>query len=187
VIRRLRSTKYAGLLEYGSRPGDFYLLYRAVFAPWELPGVLDADLAREGWDALRACARLEQTIEGLATPRTIVSALESSWYMRSQLLRDSDWAGMAHSLEIRVPLVDATLLRRLAPALNSGHPPSKRDMASAPRTPLPATILDRPKTGFLVPVRDWLADDAEVSEHGLRGWARRVYGAQAGTDYLVGP
>ena len=33
-----------------------------------------------------------------------VSALEMSCYMRNQLLRDADWAGMAHSLEIRVPL-----------------------------------------------------------------------------------
>jgi len=34
------------------------------------------------------------------------------WYMRQQLLRDADWADMAHSLEIRVPLVDLELLRQ---------------------------------------------------------------------------
>ena len=43
--------------------------------------------------------------------------MESALYMRNQLLRDSDWAGMAHSLEIRVPMVDTELLRRLGPAL----------------------------------------------------------------------
>jgi len=31
--------------------------------------------------------------------------------MRNQLLRDADWAGMAHSVEILVPLVDIELLR----------------------------------------------------------------------------
>ena len=185
MIRRLCSSKYAGVLEYGSRSGDAYLLYRAVFPPWELPSVLDADLVREGWRELAARTRLEATVDGLATSRAIVSALESSWYMRSQLLRDSDWAGMAHSLEIRVPLVDASLLRRIAPLITAPHPPDKRDMAAAPTKPLPNAVLDRPKTGFLVPVRDWLAADAGVPERGLRGWARMVYGAQAGTDLLV--
>lgn len=185
IIRRLCSPKYAGVLEYGSRSGDAYLLYRAVFPPWELPSVLDPDLAREGWRDLAARARLETTVDGLASPRAIVSALESSWYMRNQLLRDSDWAGMAHSLEIRVPLVDASLLRRIAPLITAPHPPDKRAMAAAPTTPLPDGVLDRPKTGFLVPVRDWLAADADVPERGLRGWARMVYGAQAGTDLLV--
>ena len=40
--------------------------------------------------------------------------LESSLYMRNQLLRDTDWASMAHSLEVRVPLVDSKLLSQFA-------------------------------------------------------------------------
>ena len=35
-----------------------------------------------------------------------VATLELSWYMRNQLLRNPDWAGMTHSLEFRVSLVD---------------------------------------------------------------------------------
>jgi len=42
--------------------------------------------------------------------------------MRNQLLRDADWAGMAHSLEIRVPLVDVELLE-LLPCRERGHRP----------------------------------------------------------------
>jgi asparagine synthase (glutamine-hydrolysing) len=38
--------------------------------------------------------------------------------MRNQLLRDANWAGMAHGVDIRVPLVDATLLRSIAPAID---------------------------------------------------------------------
>ena len=37
--------------------------------------------------------------------------------MRNQLLRDTDWASMAHSLEVRVPLVDAVLLEKARAAL----------------------------------------------------------------------
>lgn len=144
--------------------------------PWELPQFLETDLVRAGWRALQTRCRLAATVEGLHTPRNKVAALEMSWYMRHQLLRDADWAGMAHGLEIRVPLVDAHLLRRLAPLLAAPSPASKREMAlSAPIAPPPA-VLDRPKTGFVVPVRDWLASDGGANEErGLRGWARRVY------------
>src|SRR5439155_5573154 len=119
---------------------------------------------------------------GLRSPRAKVSALEMNWYMRNQLLRDADWAGMAHSLEIRVPLVDVTLLRAVAPSLAT-RPPTKLDLADAPAEKLPAEILHRPKTGFQIPVRDWLmgtkqkAESRKLksSERGLRGWARNVY------------
>ena len=65
-----------------------------------------------------------------------VSALEMVWYMRNQLLRVADWAGMAHSLEIRVPLVDIVLLRKIAPLLASNHRPGKLDMAGTLADPL---------------------------------------------------
>ena len=72
--------------------------------------------------------------------------------MRNQLLRDADWAGMAHSLEIRVPLVDFTLLRALAPVIPVLTPGAgKAALANAPTLPLPAEIVTRAKTGFSVP------------------------------------
>ena len=73
---------------------------------------------------MRACVDsepLRQLQDSLAcdpgSPIATVCALESSHYLRNQLLRDADWAGMAHSVEIRVPFVDASLLSRLAPAI----------------------------------------------------------------------
>jgi asparagine synthase (glutamine-hydrolysing) len=77
--------------------------------------------------------------------------------MRNQLLRVADWAGMAHSLEIRVPLVDIVLLRQVAPLLVTRLRPTKLDMAGTLVTPLPAEVLNRSKSGFLVPVQRWLA------------------------------
>jgi len=175
LISRLTSPKYAGLLELGTRYGDAYLLRRGLFMPWELPGLLDADMVRDGWRDLAPLMRLEQGHAGIRGPRRKVAALEMAWYMRNQLLRDADWAGMAHSLEIRVPLVDEVLFRSLAPVLGRAGAPGKRAMARAPKTPLPAAVLNRPKTGFSVPVRQWLGGGGE-DERGLRGWARRVYG-----------
>jgi len=119
----------------------------------------------------------------LSSEHAIVATLELSWYMRCQLLRDADWAGMAHSVEIRVPFVDVTLVERLAPLLASDTPPTKRDMAATPRVALPDAVLNRAKTGFVVPVRDWIAGESNFGgERGLRGWAKLVYAAAPGTD-----
>ncbi len=156
LLRRFTSPKYAGMLECGGGYGSAYLLRRGLFMPWELSRLLDPEMVREGWGALETRARLDRTVQGLTTPRQKVSALELSWYMRNQLLRDADWAGMAHSLEIRVPFVDPILLRGLAPGLASATTPGKGDLARAPRSPLPDAVLNRPKTGFEVPVREWL-------------------------------
>jgi asparagine synthase (glutamine-hydrolysing) len=168
----MTSPKYSGLLEYGGSYAGAYMLRRGLFMPWELPEVLDADLAREGWRELQPIAAIERDITETRSPRTTLSCLESCWYMRNQLLRDSDWAGMAHSLEIRVPLVDIELLRSTSKWMGSGDAPTKRALLEAPIWPLPDAVLSRPKTGFTVPIRKWLSTD---TDRGLRSWAKVVY------------
>ncbi len=179
IAGRFFSPKYAGLLEYGGSYGGAYLLLRCLFAPWELPAVLGEDLFQEGWRQLQPLLRLEETVEGIRPNNLKVSALEMSWYMRNQLLRDADWAGMAHSLEIRVPLIDVVLLRRLAPLLAANRPPAKKDMALAPSKAIPAEILHRKKTGFSIPVQEWLVQEKNGNQQkwSLRSWARTVYQA----------
>jgi glycosyltransferase involved in cell wall biosynthesis len=178
LLRRVTSPKYAGLLEYGGTLGSAYMLRRGLYMPWELPRLMDPDMARDGWRDLQAIASLDATcsrIGGSAHDRLAVSALEMSCYMRQQLLNDADWAGMAHSVEIRLPLVDVALLRAAAPWI-AAHPElAKRSVARAAAPDLPRAILEKPKTGFVVPVREWLAGTAG-SSRGLGGWARTVHG-----------
>ncbi|MBB4070253.1 asparagine synthase (glutamine-hydrolyzing) [Salinibacter ruber] len=180
VVEQMTSPKYAGLLEYGTDYAGGYLLRRGLYMPWELPDVLDPDLVQAGWERLQPLARLRETTTGIENEHLRVTALESSWYMRNQLLRDTDWASMAHSLEVRTPLVDRTLLGRVAP-LVARHGLTKGDMARVPEMSLPEDLLDRPKSGFTVPVREWLlADRPEYeSARGLRGWAQYIYKAKA--------
>jgi asparagine synthase (glutamine-hydrolysing) len=171
------SPKYAGLLEYGTSVEDAYLLRRSLFMPWELPQLLDPDLVRAGWRELRPLTSLRETVSGLTSDRARIAALEMSWYMRCQLLRDADWAGMAHSVEIRTPFVDVELLQRLAPLIVGEQPPSKQEMAQAMPAPLLPAILARRKTGFVTPVRDWLIQTAgrAYRGRGLRGWSEFVF------------
>jgi len=172
IAKRITSPKYAALFEYSASYGSAYFLRRGLFMPWELPEILDPDLVREGWRKLDLMVELNNTVKGISRPLSKVAALELSWYMRNQLLRDADWAGMAHSLEIRTPLVDATLFRQI-----TGLGADKQTMARSPAMPLPASVLNRPKSGFSIPVREWLANENEngVLGRGLRNWARLIY------------
>jgi asparagine synthase (glutamine-hydrolysing) len=87
---------------------------------------------------------------------TQIATLESALYLRNQLLRDTDWASMAHSLEVRTPLVDAWLLRTLAgPLATAQVAHRKRLLAQCPARPLPDAVVHRAKSGFTTPIADW--------------------------------
>lgn len=178
LLANFTSPKYSGILEYGDSFSGAYLLRRGMFMPWELPRLLDAEMVKEGWRELQTMLRLEETVGGIANNHLKVSALEMCWYMRNQLLRDTDWASMAHSLETRVPFVDLRVMKRLAPLFAGTHQVSKREMAATPFTALPSEVTMRPKTGFSVPTNAWIQESLPVNEPSLRGWAKLLHARQ---------
>ena len=185
--------KSSGLLGLARSFEGAYLLQRAVFLPHELPELLSDEAAlQRGFEQLALESRMGATIAGLERDFTRVAALETAWYMRNQLLRDTDWASMAHSLEIRTPLVDRILLEGVAPyLLKTGRPSGKQLLARAPRRPLPDEVIHRPKTGFSIPVRRWLDPDSTASANAdrlfSRNWAKRVLDRRAADGPLVEP
>jgi asparagine synthase (glutamine-hydrolysing) len=171
--------KVAGLLSHAGDLTKAYLLRRALYLEDELASLLDESWVTRGLERLATASALTATLAPLraggATERAQVAALESCWYMRNQLLRDIDWASMAHGVEVRVPLVDFALLARIGPAIASADPPTKDDLADC-CTGIPALVGSRAKTGFTTPVQHWLWEDARTSgARGLRGWASRVH------------
>jgi asparagine synthase (glutamine-hydrolysing) len=95
---------------------------------------------------------------------------------------------MAHGIEIRVPLVDVTLLKSIAPAMSKLEPGAgKAALARAPSIPLPEEVVSRAKTGFGVPTGAWMeaASQLKRSSEGVRErkglvsrrWSRVVLGA----------
>ncbi len=176
ALRPFTSPKYAGLAEYGGTLAGAYLLRRALlFMPWEISQLLDPDIAAAGLAELGTLGRLNESIAGISNGLAAVSCLEMTWYMRNQLLRDADWAGMAHSLEIRVPLADTELVNCCAASFARGAFPTKREIAGTLCPVLPQAVLERPKTGFTVPVREWLRRGDPGTARGLRGWAGEVF------------
>ena len=154
-------------------------LRRSLHAPQELPALMGAELARAGAEG-GFTAQVRDQVQAMtgplpADPRLALGQLESMTYLRNQLLRDSDWASMAHGVELRTPLVDAYLLQQLQPLLGNFHRfPHKRLLAQAPRNPLPEAIITRRKTGFGIPVARWLAEAGMGGDGGSRGWAVEV-------------
>ncbi len=169
LARGGRHPKLAGVLSHAGSFAGAYLLKRGLFLPHELPALIGTERARIGLERLDwfgAANGLLAEVPNCAVAR--VAALEASLYMRNQLLRDSDWASMCQGLELRVPLVDVELLRQVAPlVVGRPHAPGKLSLARAPRRPLPAELLERPKTGFTVPTAAWLQSGDE-----LDGWRR---------------
>jgi asparagine synthase (glutamine-hydrolysing) len=180
--------KLAGLLELGGTWPGAYLLRRGVFMPWELDAVLEPEVVRIGLHRLRWHDRIGAKLEGGPTTSPArVALLEAELYMRNQLLRDTDWASMAHSLEVRVPLVDPALLRRVAPHSLRHALVGKWLLAASPASPLPEGLLRRPKTGFTTPVECWtdrLVGPAARPEPWARRWARTVAEAMLPEDAL---
>lgn len=175
---RLTSPKYASLLELGGTFPGAYLLRRSLHLPWELPQLLNEDFVREGMLQLKTLSNLDQATLAIKGDHGRVSSLETCWYMRHQLLRDADWASMAHSVEIRVPLVDLDLLRKVAPLIGALGQPAKQAMARTPKKMLPDNILNRPKSGFGVPTSEWLLTGRANKGAGSREWSRYVYESQ---------
>lgn len=178
---RLANPKAASVIEYGATLRSNWLLRRSVFLPWELSPLLGRERATSALESLDLdgtvlCSALTPD-PGSSVSR--VAAMETSLYMRNQLLRDADWASMDHSLEVRVPLVDPVLYREIASEFSrwsAGN--AKAPLKAAPERPLPAAVTRQKKVGFTLPMAEWLRS---TTDHGH--WRTEKSLAREGTPW----
>ncbi len=166
VVRRLagggvRRRKLADMLAHARNLQELCSLQRRVFSSYLGPAMLapDARAALGGAFAHHPClAALTGELAGADAFQTI-SAWELRTYMTDVLLRDSDVMSMAHSLELRVPFIDAPFVKWLwaqpARFKSEGHG-RKTALAAALRNVLPADIRRRRKRGFTLPFAVWM-------------------------------
>ncbi|MDX2039971.1 MAG: asparagine synthase (glutamine-hydrolyzing) [Acidobacteriota bacterium] len=121
--------------------------YNTLRAMWS-----DGELLRMGFDSVGY--GLEEPLAGLSGA-TQVSLLELQGYMRGTLLRDSDAMSMAHSLELRVPLLDHELVECCVATQVAGSG-QKTSLLEAAGELLPDGIANRPKQGFVFPMDRWM-------------------------------
>lgn len=92
-------------------------------------------------------------------PVSSISWLELTQYMKSTLLRDTDMMSMAHSLEVRVPFLDHSLVQQVL-SVNPGdkvnHEYLKPLLVGATKGFLPSPIMSQKKKTFTFPFEYWL-------------------------------
>jgi asparagine synthase (glutamine-hydrolysing) len=172
---------------------------RALYRPEALAPIRDYDAhsvlqtwfdRTKGWD-----------------PLSRIQYVDIKTYLVDDILTKVDRASMAHSLEVRVPLLDHEFMELAAsmPAsykLRNGEGKHIFKRALAPI--LPREIMDRPKMGFAIPLADWFrgelkpvfesavfAPDAFVAERFRpeeirRMWALHQRGARDFAPFLWG-
>jgi len=91
-------------------------------------------------------------------PLSLVQYLDFKTYLPGDILTKVDRASMAHSLEVRVPLLDHEFVdwvSRLSPNDKLHGREGKYIFKKALESRLPDSILYRPKMGFGVPLASW--------------------------------
>lgn len=152
-----------------------YLLLRGFFAPEqaaELLGVSAAELFSMVEEHRLAAPA---STDGATTPLSPMLRFhyqEVKRYLHDQLLRDTDVFSMAHSIEVRVPLLDHRVLEqasriddvsKLDPHIN------KPLLVRAVNDQELFAVSQRRKRGFSFPMREWMLQQAdELEERALQ-------------------
>ncbi len=153
-----RAAKLGALLESDAFGEHALELYRQLFTNRQRQALQNEDIAESA--ALRQWRNRQWQSCAAADPVNQASVLELGRYLTNTLLRDTDAMSMHHSLEVRVPLLDHKLVERMleipgAFKLDAATPKWLLVRAAGD---LPREIIDRPKRGFELPFRLWLAN-----------------------------
>jgi asparagine synthase (glutamine-hydrolysing) len=141
-----------------------YRSMRGIFSHWEAQSILKHYLPKDEL-VEREWFKFSQP---LPTLEDEVSLLELNYYMRNQLLRDSDVMSMARGLELRVPLVDKVLLETLSTIPSNLRIAHGKKLLTQAVPELPDFVLNRPKQGFSFPFERWLGQEWQGCLPGIR-------------------
>lgn len=106
----------------------------------------------------------ELAVDAPDSQRHQLFALETRTFLQNTLLRDADWASMAHSLELRTPFVDSRIFD-----LAAGLPPEAKLTAASGKYVIrecfkdilpPWIVDDKKKKTFTLPKMKWMREKA---------------------------
>ena len=155
--------KLSEMLRGGSDLARHYQLAYALFMPGFQRELLSGQCPASP-DGLtdRLRAQLAAEIDG-RSPLQAVSILEQRLFLGERLLRDTDAASMAVSLETRLPLVDQKVsetLDRVPDDLRFEPLGRKSLLRKVGLAGLDPAIFERPKSGFVLPFDTWIRKGA---------------------------
>jgi asparagine synthase (glutamine-hydrolysing) len=171
-----KAHKLAARLRDVKSPDD---LYRSLVSEW--PG----DHIVIGLDR-EPVSMLDDPLPNILDddPLARMMAQDMRSYLPDDILCKVDRAAMAVSLETRVPFLDPEVLMvaaRLPPSMKIRGPQGKWALRQVLSRHVPLRLTDRPKSGFGIPLGDWLRGP-------LRPWAEELLSHTAlERDGLIDP
>jgi asparagine synthase (glutamine-hydrolysing) len=162
----------------------------------KLAAVMDAPTEAEGYRSLLSAWQHPETLVGGENVEDdTLRVLRADWpsqlldrmmladqrtYLPDDLLAKVDRASMAVSLEVRAPLLDHRVVEfawRLPAAMKLRDGVTKWVLRQVLYRRVPRHLIDRPKTGFSVPIDSWLRGP-------LRGWAEDLLAGLPSIPFL---
>ena len=108
--------------------------------------------------------------------------LDLKLWLPGDILLKADKMSMAHSLELRVPYLDRIVMEEAAsipPEYKINGVDTKAVLRTAANKTLPDEWANRPKKGFPVPIRRWLAEDEFYSR------VKKAFTSDVAAEYFV--
>jgi asparagine synthase (glutamine-hydrolysing) len=148
--------------------------YRSLMSAWQHPEALV-----EGDDVADDTLRV---LRGDWPPQLVdrMMLADQQTYLPDDLLAKVDRASMAVSLEVRAPLLDHRVVElawRLPASMKLRDGVTKWVLRQVLYRRVPRSLIDRPKTGFSVPIDAWLRGP-------LRGWAEGLLATLPSLPFL---
>jgi asparagine synthase (glutamine-hydrolysing) len=140
-------------------------LYRRLVSQWQVP-----DEVVRGAPDLPHPADDPDLARAIPDPVQRLQYLDFATYLPDDILAKVDRASMAVGLEARVPLLDHRVVEfalRLPDALKRRDGRGKYLLRQVLYRHVPPNLVDRPKTGFAIPIGAWLRGP-------LRDWAEEL-------------
>lgn len=140
-------------------------VYKCLVSDWQ-----DSESVVIGADHRHTLLDTPDSIPGLGDFRQVMMLLDSVTYLPGDILTKVDRASMSVSLESRVPLLDHRLFEfawTLPLSLKIREGKSKWVLRQVLYKYVPPRLIERPKTGFGIPLDKWLRGP-------LREWAEEL-------------
>ncbi len=161
--------KLAGALGVGE--GDLRTIYAAL-----IDATTDESLlAGSRHDGPHEHHTFAAMLSGAATDVDQFMLWDMTEYLSHGLLTKVDRASMHYGLEVRLPYLDSAVIEhamQLPPAQKISDSSGKQPLRRLLNSHVPQVLVDRPKTGFSIPLEQWLRAD-------LKDWAEQLLSAHS--------
>jgi asparagine synthase (glutamine-hydrolysing) len=163
-------------------PEAWFVWRRTVFPLYLLRDIVEPSVL-DDVSELPEAAIVKRLLSSRGELLTNLQQWDQQHYLPDDILVKVDRATMAHSLEARCPLLDHHVIELACRQPGTSHgdaQTTKRLFREVVKPWVPPAVLERPKSGFGVPMRRWLAGELKTwtrdiltdSRTSQRGWTR---------------